>query len=161
MRALLLALLLCSISIQAQPMQSPKSECEYLMNEAVPFAERMLERHHEFFPYAMALKIDGKVASVASYDGREQPPSADVIRQLKEGLRNSARAGEYLAAAIVYDVRVQLPSSKEKSDAIAVQLEHRDHYSVMVYLPYRLEVGKLIIGEPFASEGRHDVFPAK
>jgi hypothetical protein len=130
------------------------------MNEAVPFAEKLLEQHHEFFPYGMALKLDGKVTSVASYDGREQPPSPDVIRLLKKGLSESARAGEYKATAIVYDVRVQLPSSQEKSDAIAVQLDHRDHYSVVVYLPYRLESGKVAIGEPFANDGRYDIFPS-
>lgn len=139
-------------------MNNPKSECQDLMNEALPFAEQMLAKHGEFFPYGRALNAAGKVVAVAAYDGREQPPSADLIRLLKQAFTQEAKRGQYKATALVYDVRVTLPSSGKKSDAIAVSLNHRDNYSVVVFIAYSIEGGKYVPGEVFAQQGENDVF---
>lgn len=139
-------------------MSSPKSECESLMNEALPFAEQMLSKQGEFFPYGQALSTAGKVVSVAAYDGREQPPSADLIHFLKHAFVQGAKSGEYKATALVYDVRVTLPSSGKKSDAIAVSLNHRDNYSVVVLFAYQIKDGKYVPGEVIAQKGENDVF---
>jgi hypothetical protein len=162
MRILLIVLsLLYSLAAGAQNMTTPKAECENLMNAAVTFAEHMLQKHGEFFPYGAALKRNGEIVSVAGYDGREQPPSNDIIRLLKEGFIKRAKSGEYKATALVYDVRIVLPSTGKKSDAIAVTLNHRDNYSVVVFFPYQLTNGQLIFGEVFAQKGESDVFPSK
>lgn len=108
------------------------------MNAALPFAEQMLQKSGEFFPYGTALKTAGGIANVAGYDGRERPPSLDVIRLLKQGFVQGAKSGEYKATALVYDVRVVLPSSGKKSDAVAVSLNHREGYSVVVMFPYQM-----------------------
>jgi len=143
---------------QEKPMNSPKSECESLMTAALPFAEQMLSKYGEFFPYGQALSTEGKVVSVAAFDGREQPPSADVISLIKQGFVQEAKAGKYKATALVYDVRVISPSSGEKTDAIAVSLNHRDNYSVVVYFAYKIKDGKYTPGEVFAQQGEADVF---
>ncbi|WP_174875594.1 hypothetical protein [Vogesella oryzae] len=162
MRILLIALsLLFSVVAGAQDMTIPKTECENLMNAALPFAVQMLQKHGEFFPYGAALKTNGEIASVAGYDGREQPPSNDIIHMLKEGFVKGATSGEYRATALVYDVRVALPSTGTKSDAIAVSLNHRDNYSVNVFFPYQLTNGQLSFGTAFEQEGDADVFSSK
>jgi hypothetical protein len=61
--------------------------------------------------------------------------------------------GKVKATALVCDVRVVLPGTSEKSDAIAVALDHKDKYSVVVMFPYVLHAGKLTIGTPFAQKG--------
>jgi len=142
-------------------MTVPKAECESLMNAALPFAEKMLQQHGEFFPYGAALKGNGEIASVAGYDGRERPPSNDVIRLLKQGFVHGAKTGEYQATALVYEVKVKLPTSGEMSDAIAISLNHRENYSVIVFFPYQLKNGQLVFGEVFAQTGEADVFPSK
>ena len=53
---------------------------------------------------------------------------------------------------------VMLPSSGKKSDAIAVSLNHRDNYSVVVLFAYSIEDGKYVPGEVFAQQGENDVF---
>jgi hypothetical protein len=131
------------------------------MNAALPLAEQMLQEHGEFFPYGAALKSIGGIASVAGYDGREQPPSNAIIRLLKEAFLQGANSGEYKATALVYDVKVTLPSSGQKSDAIAVSLNHRDNYSVIVLFPYQVKNGQLTFGEVFAQQGEKDIFPSK
>ncbi len=142
-------------------MTKSKSECENLMNAALPFAEQMLRKHGEFFPYGAALKVNGEIASVAGYDGREQPLSNDIVRLLKDGFVKAAKSGEYKATALVYGVKVVLPSTGKKSDAIAVSLNHRDKYSVTVFFPYQLSNGQLSFGDVFAQKGEADVFSSK
>lgn len=145
---------------RAETSQPPKAECELLMNAVLPFAEQMLRTDGEFFPYGGALKSTGKIASLAGYDGRERPPSTDVINLLKKGFVGGAKSGEYKATALVYDVRVVVPSSGKKFDAIAVSLNHRANYSVIVYYPYELKNGVLTYGEVFAQNGEFDIFVA-
>ena len=155
---LLLALCTSAVCAQGKPESSPKSECERLMNSALPLAEQMLVKHGEFFPYGQALTSDGKVVDVGAYDGRENSPSLDLIRLLKQEFAQGGRSGKYRATALVYDVRVTLPSSGTKSDAIAVSLNHRDNFSVVVFFAYSIKDGKYQPGEVFAQQGVNDVF---
>src|ERR1700730_12802808 len=124
-------------------MTDAKSDAETLMNAVLPFAEKMLEQHSEFFPYGAAMKPNGEIVNVAGYDGQEQPPSNEIIELIKTELRKDAAKGQYKATAIVYDVRVVPPGKANKSDAIAVALDHRDNYSVIVMFPYSLSHGKV------------------
>ena len=142
-------------------MNTPKVECEALMNASLPFAEQMLQKHGEFFPYGTALKRNGEVISISGYDDREQPPSSDLIQLIKQGFVQGAKAGDYKATALVYDVRVSLPSSGHKSDAIAVSLNHESNYSVIVFFSYQVKNGELTFGEVFAQQGESDIFPDK
>jgi hypothetical protein len=160
-RRTLISLMLVPLIAQSKDMTEAKHESESLMNAALPFAERMLQQHGEFFPYGAALDSSGKVVSVAGYDGRETPPSADVIRLLRQAFVSGAKGGKYRATALVYDVRVALPGSETKSDAIAVALDHKDGYSVVVYLPYRLEASKLVAGDMFAQKGAQEIFAGR
>jgi len=159
-RRTLLLLTFLPMFSRGSEMTDAKSESEDLMNAALPFAERMLGEHGEFFPYGAALGADGKVVSVAGYDGREKPPSADIICLLRSEFVSGGKDGRYRATALVYDVRVNIPETEIKSDAIAVALDHKDGYSVVVYLPYRLEASKAVAGELFSKDGAHEIFPA-
>ena len=142
-------------------MSDPKADCQALMNSVLPFAKQMLTTHGGFIPFGGAMRPDGQLVSIAGYDGNQHPQSVDVIALIKNGFIAAARKGEYKATAIVYDAKVELPSVEEKSDAIAVSLNHRDDYSVVVFLPYKIESKKLILGTVFAQKGYADVFPAQ
>ena len=128
------------------------------MNAALPFAERMLDDHGEFYPYAMAMKPDGELISVAGYGGREHPPSQEIIDLLIQALRKDAASKAIIAAAIVWDARIRRSSTAPQTDVIAVALDHRDNYSVIVYFPYTLSGKKLNIGEPFSEAGHAAIF---
>lgn len=142
-------------------MSDPKADCEALIGSVLPFAEQMLTTHGAFIPFGGAMRADGQIVSIAGYDENEHPQPANVIALMKDGFVEGARRGEYKATALVYDVRVELPSTEEKSDAIAVSLNHRDNYSVVVLIPYRIDGKKLILGAVFAQEGEADIFPAQ
>ena len=142
-------------------MSDPKTDCEALMHSLLPVAEEMLTSHGEFFPFGGAMRADGQLVSIAGYKADERPQPIDVITLMKGTFVAAARKGEYRATAIVYDVRVKLPSTEEKSDAVAVSLNHRDDYSVVVFFPYKVESGKLTVGTVFAQAGEADIFPAQ
>jgi hypothetical protein len=157
-RLLLIGLLCISSLATAQSMNTAKTESDNLLNAAVPFAEKMLTQHGEFYPYGAALTPSNQVVSVAATPGGERPPSAEVIKLLNAAFRQGAKDGKYKATALVYDAMVQLPESHAKSDAIAVSLNHKDGYSVVVYLPYSRSGSGLSFGHVFAVSGASDVF---
>lgn len=128
------------------------------MNAALPFAEQMLEKHGEFFPYGQALNTEGKIVSVAGHSEQQQTQSSEMMQIIKSGFIQGAKSGQYKATALVYDVRVTVPSTGKKSDAIAISLNHKDDYSVIVYFPYKIEAGKVTFGELFAMRGENDIF---
>lgn len=149
---------LALFTLIAQAKETPKAECENLMNQMLPIAEKMLIEHGEFYPYGGVLKKSGKTSIVDFYDGQEHPLSKDVIRQIKEIFAHGAKTGEYNATVLIYDVKVLLPVTNKKSDAIAVSLNHRDNYSVIVLFPYELKDGQIIFGETFTKKGEYDIF---
>jgi hypothetical protein len=142
-------------------MESPKTDCETLMSSVLPFAKKMLDENGEFYPYGAAMRADKGIISVANYDGQEHPQSVDVIDGLKKIFVAGGTSGEFMATALISDVRVTLPSDNTKSDAISVSLDHREGYSVVVFFPYKLEKGVVTVGTVFAQKGKGDIFPAK
>ncbi len=139
-------------------MSIAKEQCEALMNEAIDFAEVLLNKHNEFFPFGRAMDADGKIVSVAAYDGDEHPPSQDVIDMLKAGFRAAGQKGEYIASALAYDVRIRSQESGEPVDAVAIDLDNVNDYSVTVFFPYSMESDKAIFGAISAQQGSNEIF---
>jgi hypothetical protein len=134
-----------------------QSDLDALSNAAWPFAEQMLAKHGEFFPYAVAMRQNGEIAIIAGYTGSEKPPSAEVLTLLYEGLRGGA--DENRAAAVVADVRLK----NEATDAIQVELEHREGIALKVFLPYRKKRfgGTPAYGQMSAAVGERRIWPAR
>jgi hypothetical protein len=139
---------------------SPREEIDRLLNAMMPFADKMLSQHGEFFPFAGALRPDGSIVSVGAYDGREQPPSADVIKDLLAALRNDAQQGRVDATAIVYDVRLSDPK-REQQDAVVVSLDHRGGMSANVVFPYMIQRGVVQFGDPIRQINEDKVFASQ
>jgi len=160
-----LSALLATVALAhgAVPMttESPREACDRLMNAVIPFAEEMLTKHGEFYPYGGALGPDGDVVSVGVAGDDEHPLSMDVIRDLKAALVSGARDGKYVATAIAFDARISMPITGELSDAVAIALDHVQDYSIVVYIPYELKSGAPEFGEPIAEPGAADIFGSR
>jgi hypothetical protein len=140
--------------------KTPKEECEALMNAFLPFAEKTLAQHGEFYPVGGAMQVDGSIAVVATYDGDDHPPSQRIIVSLMEAFRAGAKQKKYKATALIYDIRTVPPEATEKTDAVAVRLDHVSGYSVLVVIPYHLSPAReVVFAQPFASKGPADIFP--
>ena len=137
-----------------------KADVEALLNDLLPFAKRMLAVHGEFFPFGGYMRTDGSIVHAGATDPTtDRPTSATLIETLTRDFCKRARRHEIRAAAVVFDVEIIPPGGTAKTDAIQVNLEHKDSYCAEVFFPYRLaDFGSLEFGETFAQEGRHVVF---
>ena len=89
----------------------------------------------------------------------ERPESTALIGLIEDSLRNGAAQGKYKSTGIVYDVTTLPPGAREKSDAIAVRLDHESGYSVVVMIPYRLDPNRALVkGTIFATQGDGLIF---
>lgn len=130
-----------------------------LLNVMVPFAQQMLAKHGEFYPFGSAINADGKVEALAAYEGDEHPPPHRLIDLLTRVIREEAAAGNIRAAAICYDVRTIPPGQSEKTDAICVSAEHQNGEAADVYLPYKKGwFGKMSYGQLFAATRNKEFF---
>jgi hypothetical protein len=139
---------------------SPKGEVEFLMNEMLPFAKKMLKEHGEFYPFGGFLRSDGSIVHVGAADpSTDHPRSVDLLDTLKRDFRRRASREGIKATALLADTLVTPPNRDAKTDAIKVLLEHKDSYCAEVFFPYRRDGrGGLEVDAPFAQEGEPSVF---
>jgi hypothetical protein len=138
---------------------TPKEECEELMNSVLPFAEQMLTKYREFYPFGGTMSIDGKITHTASSTGEEHPALQPLIDLLEQGFRDGAMRRQLKATAIVVDIRTIPPGKKEKQDAVEIRLDHVSGYSVKVIFPYRFSAeGQVEFSPPFAVAGEAKIF---
>jgi hypothetical protein len=127
-----------------------------MLNEALPFAQQMLDRHGEFYPYALKMTADGQTGMAAADPGEgDHPDSQTILSMLHQGL-SSERDG-LRATAMVSDVRI----ASAQSDAIRVEIEHREGVSVAVLLPYsKKRLGRgVTYGDLQAGSGDRRIWP--
>jgi hypothetical protein len=137
-----------SLSAEAQ------ADMDNMLDAALPFAQQMLAKHGEFYPYAVSMSAGGEVAMVAAEVGKEKAASIDVLALLYEGL--ASRAQELRAAAVVSDVKL---GSVE--DAIRVEIEHREGGALAVVLPYKTQRGGIKYGDLAAIPAEPRMWPPK
>ena len=143
----------------AEGQMTPKEESEAVMNVGIPFAQKMLAEHAEFYPFGFAMTAKNKVVAVAPSAPTEHPASQRLIDDLAAAFRAGASSREYKATAVFVDVRVQPPDKTEKTDAVQVGLEHVSGYCVDVFFPYSRDAsGKVTFGAVFASKRSGVVF---
>jgi hypothetical protein len=145
-------------TLGADPVPTPKSQCEELLNVVLPFAKKMLSEHGEFYPFGASMKPDGEIVQAGAYDGREHPPSQPLIDLLRQAFQADAKDGVIIASATAYDVQTIPPGATSKTDAVAVELDHRDNYSVVVLFPYTVSAGTVQFAAQFAHKGKSEIF---
>jgi len=132
-----------------------------LLDASVTFAQEMLGRRGEFYPFGAVVLADGTVAMSAMDPGLgDHPDSVSVIHALEEVLRQQASRREIRASAICSDVRIE-DDGTGMADAIRTTIEHRDADPVQVVLPYRCdERGSPEYGELRAAHAERTIFGA-
>ena len=109
--------------------QEAQDDLDGLLNDVLPFAQQQLDKNGAFFPYGMVIGASGYSRMIAADLGNgEQPACVDVLALLVDGLRRDR--DQLRAVALVSDVRTA------DSDAVRVELEHREGAAMAVLLPY-------------------------
>jgi hypothetical protein len=140
-------------------MASCKDDCEALMSSVLPVAEGMLLEHRTFHPFGSTLSADGRITQVGGWSESAASRAMDAIAEFETSFREGAARGELKATALLQPVTVVPPGKSEPEAAVAIRLDHRDEYSVVVTFPYRFSPnGELEIDEPFAVTGQHGIF---
>ena len=139
-------------------MAEPTDEIQELLNFLLPYAERMLTQHGEFYPYAASLDGDGELSAVGVDVDDDNPDVGELLIALHEGLRERAAEGSIRASGIAADVTLTDPDSGETTDAVQVELDHADADAVDIFVPYETEGEGIKFGELVAAEGREPVF---
>lgn len=102
-----------------------KTEMDKVLTAAVTFAKSMLEEQGAFYPYAVKLTEGGDTEMVTVPSG-----SDDAMATLLGGLagqRFELRVGAVVAAVHLESIA---------SDAVRVDIEHRDGAALTLVLPY-------------------------
>jgi hypothetical protein len=125
----------------------------------VPFAQEMLGKHNEFYPFAATMDKAGNVAQVAGDIGSERTNSSELVDFLKQALGAQAAQGMIRASGICYNVGARLPGYADNVDAICCQLEHAAASPVQFFVPYRKGLfGRMKYDKPVVLPGQPSVF---
>ena len=135
-------------------MADPREEIEQILNYLLPFAERMLSSHGEFYPYAATMDAGGEVQAVSAA-GEEQPDVSELLLALHAELREQASRGAIRASGIAADVTLTDPDSGDTTDAVQLELDHAETDAVDVYVPYTTGDEGIEFGELVAAPARH------
>ncbi len=110
--------------------QQAQDDLDGLLNATLPFAHQMIEMRGELYPFGASVSTSGDTTMLAGDpDVGERPPSQSVLDTLLEGLIGN-RDG---LRAVALCAEVRLPDS----DAVRVELEHREGHAIAVLLPYK------------------------
>ena len=133
-------------------------DIQALINMFFPFAEELLIKYGEFYPYAGATTVEGEFVSVGYHKENEFQESERVITNLKNTLQQGSTA--YVVVAIFYDVRTKDKETGETEDAIAVFVEHKDGQNAYEFFyPYKLEdKDNFIVDDSFGNTIPKEIF---
>jgi len=136
-----------------------REDLNSLLGAMFPFAQDMLDKYGEFYPFGATMTIAGEIKQTAAYTGDEHPSSQELIELLEGGFRALAAKKDVRAVGLCLDVRTIAPGQTQKTDAICARLRHSDSESADVFLPYQKnESGMISYGDLFATQGEQDIF---
>jgi hypothetical protein len=134
-------------------LERAREELNAVLNALFGFAEKQIELHGEFFPFAAVIAANGEVGMVATQMEEERPQSTAVIEDLYRILAPQAEAGAIRAAGVCMDVLITTPGAK-KTDALRADLEHADDRVLRAFVPYHKKpLRGYEFGELFTERG--------
>jgi hypothetical protein len=131
------------------------------VNILLPLAQKWLREQHGFLPYGAGMAPSGQIVLTMAQTGQSDDVNTR-LGMMELAFRQGAAEGQFKATALVVDMIVIPPGKSAKQDGVAIRLDHRAGYSVIVGYPYFFSAtGGLVMEPPFTSEGAHAVFPPK
>ena len=133
-----------------------KDDCEALMSAVLPVAEQMLTEQRTLQPFGSTMSSSGQITQVGGWSAVATVSSEQQVAELEASFRDGAARGELRATALLHVVPAVAPNT---GAAVAVRLDHRDDYSIIVTFPYHFsEAGELVIEEPYSGLGERAIF---
>lgn len=129
--------------VEAMAEDQVREDANEVLNAAVTYAKRMLRRYGQFAPFGYRMRKDGEVALESIAQHNMPPDPAMLLDLLSKQLGERAAKGLVIAAALASNVSMAKPSAEGYTDAVMVDIEHKDGYCVQAFVPYRITGGQL------------------
>lgn len=129
-----------------------QNDIQAIIDYSHNFAEKCLLEYKEYYPFGTVVNKKGELIPIGYKDlETDMPKSQKVIDELTNHFREDFKNGKIRAYAITYDVRVQVNELGEKSDAILIDIVHKDSLDLpLYYFTYSwADNDELIFGESF------------
>ena len=129
-----------------------RKDLESIIDYSHKFAKYMLNNGKEYYPFGAEIKNNGELVAIGQEcDETDFPDSMKVINELKSRFEKQFLEGKIIAYGLTYDVKVQLNDLGEKSDAICIDITHRNSDDIpRYYFTYSWsENNELTFGESF------------
>ena len=95
-----------------------------LVDDLLPFAEKMLRKDRESLPFGGHVKASGEIVWEGAYDGDELPISQNLIDLLHETHKDMAKRHLIRACAVIYDVRtIPLGNQGSKTPSVPPRIQ--------------------------------------
>ena len=130
-----------------------------LFDTLLHIARGLLTKNGEFYPIGAQIGADGGLTHVAPHDGREFPPSLDLLQILREHFAQRALEQQIVASALAYDCRVQF--ERGIGDAVVFELEDVASEARLVYVPYKRRGKEFAFSEPSVQPGTASIFETR
>ena len=118
--------------------ENPDHDIEELIQYSIGFADELLNKHREFYPFASYISIVGELVPILVNTDKEFPDSNELITEFLEVLDQLKNKGDLVAYAIAIDSMVTNEQYPGSIDAIAIQTFHSQREKqINYYFPYR------------------------
>lgn len=123
------------------------------------FAQELLQKQGEFYPFAATMDNDGAVNMLSADISVEHPTTTELLTFLSQALRVKAMQGGLRACGVCLNVGARLPGYANKVDAICCQLEATAAQSVQIFVPFHRDgQGRFEFDKPVALPGQASIF---
>ncbi len=132
-------------------MNTINNDLQQIIDYSHKFAKHMLIRSGEYFPFGAQINMQGDLASIGYEDEESDiPNSEEVISELSKALKDQLDVENIRAYGITSHVIIAINQEGDKSDAIMVDIQHKDDAIPLYCFPYHWTANRdLIFGESF------------
>ena len=140
------------------PTITPREELNGLLNTAIELGLKLIAKHGNHIPFAIAIRVNGERLNIAADDTKVHDGSA-LAQTVLQDVRGLIAKQELRAVAFARNIDCQTAVDRSKVDAIEVDLDHLEDRPVTCMLPYKIgNGGEPVPDEVFAIEPREQFF---
>lgn len=132
-----------------------KQDIQKIIDYSHDFAEIMLNEGKEYYPFGVAINNEGELVPVAFEDEEtDMPDSQKVIDILTLHFETDLKNKNIRAYSLTYDVRMKNEDQVASTDAVLIDIVHRDSPGIpKYYFTYSFtDKNVLIFGESFGMK---------
>ena len=115
-----------------------EQEIEQLIQYSIGFADEVLKKYGEFYPFASLILLTGELVPLGIHSGEEFPDSSQLVLETQELLEQRIDKGELIAYAMAIDTQITNEQFPQSIDAICIRTFHTQRQEqVNYYFPYQ------------------------